>query len=72
MTPNLNRLHAGVWSFLEDSTEERVTRLYSPKWVAYARGNEALARMGHLTRTIRPAGACPAGCCTATATSAKP
>jgi hypothetical protein len=48
MTPNLNHLHTGVWSFLEDSTEERVTRLYSPKWVAYARGNEALARMGHL------------------------
>ncbi|ABM40101.1 TniB family NTP-binding protein [Polaromonas naphthalenivorans] len=48
MTPNLDHLHTGVWSFLEDSTEERVTRLYSPKWVAYARGNEALARMGHL------------------------
>ena len=48
MTPNLDHLHTGVWSFLEDSTEERVTRLYSPKWVAYARGNEALAGMGHL------------------------
>ena len=48
MTPNLDHLHTGDWSFLEDSTEERVTRLYSPKWVAYARGNEALARMGHL------------------------
>ena len=48
MTPNLDHLHSGVWSLLEDSTEERVTRLYFPKWVAYARGNEALARMGHL------------------------
>ncbi len=43
-------LHPGVWSYLDDPVEERVTRLYMPKWVAYARGDEALARMEHLLR----------------------
>ena len=33
---------------LEGSIDERVSRLYAPKWVAYSRGNEALARMAHL------------------------
>ena len=48
MPHRLDHLHVGVWSFLEGSVEERVSRLYAPKWVAYARGNEALARMEHL------------------------
>ena len=43
-------LHPGVWSYLDDPIEERITRLYMPKWVAYARGDEALARMEHLLR----------------------
>lgn len=48
MSHSLDHLHPGVWSFLEDPIEERVTRLYVPKWVAYPLGNEALARMTHL------------------------
>jgi len=48
MSNSLDHLHVGVWSYLEGSVAERVTRLYAPKWVAYARGNEALARMAHL------------------------
>ena len=48
MSSSLDHLHVGVWSYLDGSLEERVSRLYAPKWVAYARGNEALARMAHL------------------------
>lgn len=48
MAHDLDHLHPGVWSFLDCSVDERVSRLYAPKWVSYARGNEALARMEHL------------------------
>lgn len=48
MAHELDHLHPGVWSFLDCSVDERVSRLYAPKWVGYARGNEALARMEHL------------------------
>jgi hypothetical protein len=47
---SLDHLHTGVWSFLDESREDRITRLYAPKWVPYERGNEALARMEHLMR----------------------
>lgn len=50
MTHNLEHLHTGVWSFLDEAQEHRITRLYMPKRVAYERGNEALARMEHLLR----------------------
>lgn len=50
MTPKFDHLHTGVWSFLDESQEGRITRLYMPKWVSYARANEALARMEHLLR----------------------
>jgi predicted ATPase len=46
----LEHLHTGVWSFLDEAQEHRITRLYMPKRVAYERGNEALARMEHLLR----------------------
>jgi hypothetical protein len=45
---NLDHLHPGVWSYLDESTDDRIIKLYAPKWVAYSRGNEALARMEHL------------------------
>ena len=48
MANGLEHLHVGVWSYLDDSPQARINRLYSPKWVSYARGNEALARMSHL------------------------
>jgi len=48
MANSLEHLHIGVWSFLDGSVDERVSRLYAPKWVAYSRGNQALARMEHL------------------------
>ncbi len=48
MAHSLDHLHTGVWAYLEDSVEQRINRLYAPKWVAYSRGNEALARMEHL------------------------
>ena len=51
MTHNLDHLHTGVWSFLDESQEGRITRLYMPKWVSsHDRANEALARMEHLLR----------------------
>jgi hypothetical protein len=50
MARDLGHLHTGVWSFLDESEEDRITRLYMPKWVSYPRGNEALARMEHLVR----------------------
>lgn len=50
MTYDLEHLHTGVWSFLDEAQEHRITRLSMPKWVSYARGNEALARMEHLLR----------------------
>ena len=50
MTQAFDHLHTGVWSFLDESQEGRITRLYMPKWVSYARANEALARMEHLLR----------------------
>ena len=58
MANGLEHLHVGVWSYLEGSIEERVTRLYAPKWVGYARGNEALARLDHLL-THPPSGRMP-------------
>lgn len=48
MSHSLDHLHTGVWSFLDESFEDRISRLYVPKWVSYERGNEALARMEHL------------------------
>lgn len=48
MANGLEHLHIGVWSYLDGSVDERVSRLYAPKWVAYSRGNQALARMEHL------------------------
>lgn len=48
MASGLEHLHVGVWSHLDGSIEERVSNLYAPKWVAYDRGSEALARMEHL------------------------
>jgi hypothetical protein len=50
MPQTFEHLHTGVWSFLDESQEQRITRLYMPKWVSYARANEALARMEHLVR----------------------
>ena len=50
MTDNLDHLHGGVWSFLDEPLEDRITRLYMPKWVSYAGANEALARMEFLLR----------------------
>ena len=47
MPQSLDHLHTGVWSFLDESQEGRITRLYMPKWVSYDRANEALARMEH-------------------------
>ena len=61
MANGLGHLHVGVWSYLEGSIEERVTRLYAPKWVGYARGNEALARLDHLL-THPPSGRMPCIC----------
>ncbi len=37
MTQAFDHLHTGVWSFLDESQEGRITRLYMPKWVSYAR-----------------------------------
>ena len=48
MENSLDHLHIGVLSYLEGSIDERVSRLYAPKWVAYSRSYEALARMAHL------------------------
>ena len=48
MSHSLDHLHTGVGSFLDESFEDRISRLYVPKWVSYERGNEALARMEHL------------------------
>jgi hypothetical protein len=45
-----DHLHAGVWSLLDESEDERITQLYKPKWVSYAGASEALARMEHLLR----------------------
>jgi len=50
MSNDLKHLHIGVWPFLDEEPEHRITRLYMPKWVSYGRGNEALARMEHLVR----------------------
>ena len=50
MTQTFDHLFSGVWSYLDESQEDRITRLYMPKWVSYDRANEALARMGHLLR----------------------
>ena len=50
MAQTFDHLHTGVWSFLDESQEERITRLYMPKWVSYEGASEALARMGHLLR----------------------
>lgn len=44
----LDHLHPGVWSYIDVSSSERIHRLYMPKWVSYALGDEALARMEHL------------------------
>jgi hypothetical protein len=48
MAKSLEHLHIGVWSCLDGSIDERVSRLYAPKWVAYFRGDQALARIEHL------------------------
>lgn len=48
MANSLEHLHVGVWSYLDESPQARINRLYAPKWVSYPRGNEALARMSHL------------------------
>jgi hypothetical protein len=45
---SLDHLHHGVWSYVDEPLQDRVTRLYMPKWVSYGRGDEALARMRHL------------------------
>ena len=50
MPQAFDHLHTGVWSFLDESQEDRITRLYMPKWVSYAGASEALARMEHLLR----------------------
>jgi hypothetical protein len=50
MAQTFDHLHTGVWSFLDESQEERITRLYMPKWVSYEGASEALARMEHLLR----------------------
>ena len=50
MPQTFDHLHPGVWSFLDESQEERITRLYMPKWVSYEGASEALARMEHLLR----------------------
>lgn len=58
MANSLDHLHTGVWSFLDCSVDERISRLYAPKWVGHARGNEALACMEHLI-THPPSGRMP-------------
>ena len=45
-----DHLHPGGWSLLEESHEDRITRLYMPKWVSYEGASEGLARMEHLLR----------------------
>ena len=50
MAQTIDHLHTGVWSFLDESQEERITRLYMPKRVSYAGASEALARMENLLR----------------------
>ena len=50
MAQTFDHLHTGVWSFLDESQEERIARLYMPKWVSYDGAGEALARMEHLLR----------------------
>ena len=50
MAQTFDHLHTGVWSFLDESQDERITRLYMPKWVSYAGASDALARMEHLLR----------------------
>ena len=50
MAQTFDHLHTGVWSFLDESQEERITRLYMPKWVSYSGASEALAKMEHLLR----------------------
>ena len=42
MAQTFDHLHTGVWPFLDESQEERITRLYTPKWVWYAGASEAL------------------------------
>ena len=65
-----DHLHTGVWSFLDESQEDRITRLYMPKWVSHAGASEALARMEHLLRHP-PCGRMPSSCSTAITTSAR-
>ena len=48
MPGTLDHLHPGVQPFVDEPADSRIRRLYMPKWVAYARGDEALARMEHL------------------------
>ena len=48
MPESFDHLQPGVWSFLDESQEARITRLNMPKWVSSARASEALARMEHL------------------------
>ena len=50
MAQTFDHPHTGVWSFLDESQDERITRLYMPKWVSYAGASEALARLEHLLR----------------------
>ena len=50
MQQDFAHLHTGVWSFLDERQEDRITRLYMPKWVSYPHSSEALARMEHLLR----------------------
>ena len=50
MPQTFDHLHTGVWSFLDESLENRITRLYLPKWVSYEGASEALARMEHRLR----------------------
>lgn len=45
MAQTFDHLHTGVWSFLDESQDERITRLYMPKLVSYAGASEALAKM---------------------------
>ena len=58
MAQTFDHLRTGVWSFLDESQEERITPLYMPKWVSYAGASEALAGMEHLLRYRSPS-QCP-------------
>jgi hypothetical protein len=48
MNEELAHLDPRVWSYFDDSVEDRIRACYLPRWIRYPRGDEALARLTHL------------------------